>query len=74
MISPLMIGLWIGGLSFVFVFSTLMDFLLVDKSANTIVVPKQVLTLEEKESEEEDGSISSYLDHTYEDVAIIDED
>lgn len=73
MISPLMIGLWIGGLSFVFVFSTLMDFLLVDKSANTIVVPKQVLTLEEEESEE-DGSISSYLDHTYEDVAIIDED
>lgn len=66
MIEPYIIGLWIGCLSFVFIFCTIMDMITVSKDADSVIhYPQRPI---------ESENHSSY-DNDYDDVDyIIDED
>lgn len=66
MIQPYMIGLWIGFLSFVFVFCTIMDMVTSSKD-DDVVISYQNRPLE-LELEEEVSVSSSYLSDDYDDI------
>lgn len=65
MIEPYMIGLWIGTLSFVFIFCTIMDMISVPKDDTVIAYQDRPF-----EIEEEEDIPSSY----YDEIGIDEED
>jgi len=66
MTEPYIIGLWIGFLSFVFIFCTIMDMITASKDVDTVVRnPKRPI----------ENVSASYTTNNYDDVnTIIDED
>lgn len=71
MIEPYMIGLWIGILSFVFIFCTIMDMITVPKDDTVITYQDRPFEIEQQEEEEEDMPLS-YID--YDEIGIDKED
>jgi hypothetical protein len=68
MIEPYMIGLWIGTLSFVFIFCTIMDMITVPKDDTVITYQDRPF-----EIEEEDMPLS-YIKDDYDEIGINEED
>ena len=74
MIQPYMIGLWIGFLSFVFVFCTIMD-MVTSSTDDDVVISYQNRPLELELEEEEVSVSSSYLSDDYDAIGtMIEED
>lgn len=69
MIEPYMIGLWIGTLSFVIIFCTIMDILTVPKDDTVITYQDRPFEIEQQQ--EEDMPLS-YID--YDEIGIDKED